>query len=45
MTNIELLQFIDEIEQDIRDVQGNEESMREQLIVIADSIMKRLEEV
>ncbi len=41
----ELIKFLDTIEQEVRDVVGDEESMKEQLIDIADSIMKRLEHI
>ena len=45
MDKDELIKFLDTIEQEVRDVVGDEESMKEQLIDIADSIMKRLENI
>ncbi len=45
MDRDELIKFLDTIEQEVRDVVGDEESMREQLIDIADSIMKRLDNI
>jgi hypothetical protein len=45
MDKDELIKFLDTIEQEVRDVVGDEESMKEQLIDIADSIMKRLEHI
>lgn len=41
MNKEEFLNYLDRIEQDIRDIEGDEESMRMQLIEIADSIMDK----
>jgi hypothetical protein len=43
MNREELIDFLDEIEQVIRDVDGNESYMKDQLIDIADYIMLVLE--
>ena len=45
MNKEQLIAFLDKIEQEVRDVEGDEECMREQLIDIADSIMKTLENI
>lgn len=34
------IKYLDQIEQDIRDIDGDEESMRAQLTELADSIME-----
>ena len=44
MNKVDLLRYLDKIEQDIRDIDGNEDEMREQLAEIADDIMNTLDD-
>jgi hypothetical protein len=45
MNKEEFMAYLDKIEQEVRDVEGDEVCMREQLIDIADSIMKTLDDM
>jgi len=41
----ELLSYLDKIEQRVRDIEGTENSMRFQLIELADSIMTDIDDI
>ena len=44
MDREEFLSYLDKIEQRVRDIEGTENSMRSQLIDLADSIMMTLDD-
>jgi len=43
MKKEEFLSYLDRLEQDIRDIEGDEDSMREQLLELADSIIEKID--
>lgn len=45
MNQDELIRYLDQIEQSIRDIDGDEEVMKLQLIELADSIMTTLDDI
>lgn len=45
MDREEFLSYLDKIEQRVRDIEGTENSMRSQLIELADSIMTDIDDI